>query len=169
MRFEPFILRWVLRKWLRWNILDTFLTFRPYYKCSVWVRACLSRASFLSHMRAHDDRQSHEKRVCTSESRESHESFVQYNVSKQSWTSEPLANSQPDIVEMTFFCEEVVITLSLYLYIYIYIYIYISSCHAISTGISDPLAPHLLIAHCFRLVLWATYRIGIVSLYVGSN
>ena len=44
-----------------------------------------------------------------------------------------------------------------------------SSCRAISTDISGPLLPHLLIVHCFWQVLKATSRIGTELLYVGSS
>ena len=45
----------------------------------------------------------------------------------------------------------------------------LSSCHAISTDISDPLSPHLPIVHCFRQILRATFHMGQELLYAGSN
>ena len=44
-----------------------------------------------------------------------------------------------------------------------------SSCHAISTDISDPLSPLLPIVHRFRQVLMATPRILTELLYVGPS
>ena len=50
-----------------------------------------------------------------------------------------------------------------------HIYKYISSWHAISTDIPDPLSPPFSIVHCFRLVFRSTSRIGIELLYVGLS
>ena len=47
----------------------------------------------------------------------------------------------------------------LFFFSYIYIYIYISSCHAGSTDIPDPLSPLLPIVHRPRQVFRTTSRI----------
>ena len=60
----------------------------------------------------------------------------------------------------------------LYIYIYILVCVYIlslSSCHAISTDIPDPLSPYVPIVHYFQLILRATTRIGTELLYEGSS
>ena len=53
-----------------------------------------------------------------------------------------------------------------WLVVYIYIYISSSSCHAVSTDISDLLSPPL---HCFWPVFRATSSIGTELLYVCSS
>ena len=45
----------------------------------------------------------------------------------------------------------------------------ISSCHAISMDIPDPLSPPLPIVHCFRQVFRTRSRIGTELMYVGSS
>ena len=61
------------------------------------------------------------------------------------------------------------VNIPIYIHTYIYIYMLSSSCHAISTDISDSLLLPFSIVYCFRQVLNATSRIGTELLYIGSS